>query len=68
MLLKRVAAGRFSAIAASFNPSINTDAGDKAAGGYVKRWAFIQTMVNGVNGEWGQTRFNLPLHVLLNRV
>lgn len=60
--------GNTSDMSARSNPSINTDAGDKAAGGYVKRWAFIQTMVNGVNGEWGQTRFNLPLHVLLNRV
>ena len=40
MLLNQVAEGVFSAIAASSNPSINTDWRDKAApAGYVKRWA-----------------------------
>ena len=40
MLFNQFTEGRFSAIAASFNPSINTDWRDKAAPvGYVKRWA-----------------------------
>ncbi|RFC32203.1 MAG: hypothetical protein DID91_2727703740 [Candidatus Nitrotoga sp. MKT] len=52
--------GNTSDMSARSNPSINTDAGDKAAGGYVKRWAFIQTMVNGVkvNG----VRLDLTYH------